>query len=93
MVTMMQMCMITFYCEGIINTISGIMLMLFPYFALDSFGVSEPIEPIAADMLRWFGSVVIILGWIGLFSPVTKGRTRTTIPLWLKNMQISSERA
>jgi hypothetical protein len=23
-------------------------------------------------LVRWFGSIVIILGWIGLFAPVTK---------------------
>lgn len=45
--------------------------MLFPDFALMSFGVHEPV-PMASDIMRWFGSVVIILGWIGLFAPVTK---------------------
>lgn len=73
-----RFCLLIFYCEGFINLFSGISLIFFPYFALDSFGV-ENIEPMAADMLRWFGSIVIILGWIGLFAPVSKGNIQALL--------------
>ena len=52
--------------------VSGILLMLFPQFSLINFGVTGELD-MAADVMRWFGSVVIILGWIGLFSPVSVG--------------------
>lgn len=73
-----RLCLLTFYCEGFINLFSGLSLMFFPYFALNSFGV-EHVESMAADIMRWFGSVVIILGWIGLFSPVTKGNIQALL--------------
>ena len=70
MSSLARLCLTTFYVEGFINLISGIILMVYPQMAIETFGVTN-CQEIVADMIRWFGSVVIILGWIGLFAPVS----------------------
>ena len=61
-----------FYLEGFINLFSGIYIMLAPQTALELMGVRD-ISPQAADLFRWFGSLCCLLGYIGLFAPVTRG--------------------
>jgi hypothetical protein len=65
-----RLCLGTFLVEGWINLISGVLLMVYPTLALDTFGVVDARSSVG-DMIRWFGSVVIILGWIGLRAPVS----------------------
>eukprot|EP01104_Vermistella_antarctica_P009727 TRINITY_DN251_c0_g2_i1.p1 TRINITY_DN251_c0_g2~~TRINITY_DN251_c0_g2_i1.p1 ORF type:complete len:314 (+),score=55.72 TRINITY_DN251_c0_g2_i1:216-1157(+) len=69
-----SICLCVFFAEGILNTVSGLILIVIPAWSLTSFGVKDVhTQPIGIEMMRWFGSLVMLLGYIGLRAKVTKG--------------------
>jgi len=62
-------CRRVFVGEGCLNTVSALILILFPKFSLDQMGYLN--HDVAHEyILQQLGSIILILGYIGLRSPV-----------------------
>eukprot|EP00013_Stygamoeba_regulata_P022583 CAMPEP_0177655748 /NCGR_PEP_ID=MMETSP0447-20121125/15153_1 /TAXON_ID=0 /ORGANISM="Stygamoeba regulata, Strain BSH-02190019" /LENGTH=289 /DNA_ID=CAMNT_0019159729 /DNA_START=39 /DNA_END=908 /DNA_ORIENTATION=+ len=73
--SLLRFCFLVLHAEGVVNTVSGAILLFFPSWSLTKLGLSPILaaEPLAADIFRLFGVMCILIGCIGLTASVRRG--------------------
>lgn len=74
MASTQDLCRKVFYWEGWLLFFSGTWMLLFPGSLLAMQGLSSAEDQSVASLgnLRQFGSMCILMGWVGVFAPVVK---------------------